>query len=381
MKRHHHIIILFLLMAFSLPGLLKALEPGEIVPAFTVRKWLHGGAVNPDKIADGQHLMIIFWASWSPLCVESIPLINFFQEKYGKKFKILALTKEKQKVAEKFISEHPEIEFPIGYDTGGSISKRYLGVNLVIPRIFIVNRKKVLVWQGELVDLERVLEKIDSGKFDLRKQRKISAYRKLLQAGIQGRQHDVVIEMAGHILDIAPKDPVSLRSRLFAHEQKGEYDAALKFLENLIKRVPDYPLPYFLKLDMLAARPQNPKVLAEWCKKIHECFPKNAEVQNRLTLTILDGAPFGSAPLDIALASAKDAVKLLTKKDPAVRWAAFYTSLSRVYYAIGIIDKAIEIQDKACALLKGMKEEPAAKRLKDFYNGISKLKNAQEQKP
>ena len=363
-----------MLLCLLLPNVLKALGPGQRIPMFTVRQWLKGGPVTPEKIASGQHLMIIFWATWSPICIESIPLLNFFREKYGNKLKMVALTREKPEVVKAFIAKHPEINFPIGLDAGGNISKRYLDVNLVIPQIYLVNDRKILVWRGELIDLERVLAKINSGKFDLKKQQKISAIRKMMQAGIQGNKHDVVIKTSGLILELDPEDPVALRSRLFAHEQRGEYAAALAFLDRLIKRVPDYPQPYFLKLEMLASRPQKSKIFATWGKTIFDRFPNDAEVQNRLALTILDGLPFGSAPLDIALAAAQKSVKLLTAKDLTVRWAAFYTTLSRAYYAIGMLDKAVEVQDKACALLKGMPDEPAANRLAAFYRNILKLR-------
>jgi len=67
------------------------------------------------KQLEGKAVLLNFWATWCPPCVEEIPILNELYEKYKDKFVIIGILFERNKNSkelEKFIVKH-NIKFPI----------------------------------------------------------------------------------------------------------------------------------------------------------------------------------------------------------------------------------------------------------------------------
>lgn len=99
-----------------------------------------GGALQ-FKSLRGKPLVINFWATWCPPCVEELPLLErFYQQNAAKKWQVVGIAVDNQKAVNQFLSKMP-LSFPVPLaGTAGAELGRSLG-NLSggLPFTVVVN--------------------------------------------------------------------------------------------------------------------------------------------------------------------------------------------------------------------------------------------------
>jgi thiol-disulfide isomerase/thioredoxin len=97
--------------------------------AFWATSWVdpQGKALNVQQF-QGKPLLINFWATWCPPCVEELPLINaFFQQNKSNGWQVLGLAVDRVDMVQKFLRQNP-VDFPVAMaGLGGSELGRALG--------------------------------------------------------------------------------------------------------------------------------------------------------------------------------------------------------------------------------------------------------------
>ena len=85
------------------------------------------GDVLAMKSFSGKPLLLNFWATWCPPCIEEMPLLDrFFEENKGNRWQVVGLAIDKQAAVTQFLGRHP-VRFPIvlaglsGTDLGRSL--------------------------------------------------------------------------------------------------------------------------------------------------------------------------------------------------------------------------------------------------------------------
>jgi len=99
------------------------------VPDFWALQWTTpDGAPLPMQSFQGRPLLINFWATWCPPCVEELPLINaFYQENKGNGWQVLGLAVDKPALVKTFLTKTP-LAFSVGMaGLGGTDLSRKLG--------------------------------------------------------------------------------------------------------------------------------------------------------------------------------------------------------------------------------------------------------------
>ena len=86
-----------------------------------------GGSVALQALA-GKPLLLNFWATWCPPCVEELPMLNaFFREQAPNGWQVLGLAIDQPSAVRKFLARIP-LEFPVGLaGMGGTELGRSLG--------------------------------------------------------------------------------------------------------------------------------------------------------------------------------------------------------------------------------------------------------------
>ena len=114
------------------------------VPDFWNLQWTTPQGVDlPMQSLAGRPLLVNFWATWCPPCIEELPLINaFFQQNKVNGWQVLGLAVDKTAQVKAFLDKTP-LDFPVGMaGFGGTELSRKLG-NLTgaLPFTIALNAK------------------------------------------------------------------------------------------------------------------------------------------------------------------------------------------------------------------------------------------------
>jgi len=109
------------------------LTPTEVAPGAEDALWSlawdrpEGGTVAAADFR-GQPLLINFWATWCPPCVEELPLLDsFYRERQAAGWRVLALAIDQPSSVRQFLQRMP-LSFPVGLaGFGGTELGRQLG--------------------------------------------------------------------------------------------------------------------------------------------------------------------------------------------------------------------------------------------------------------
>lgn len=76
----------------------------------------------------GRPLLVNFWATWCPPCVEELPLLNAFQRQHGAQgWQVIGLAVDQPSAVQRFLQKLP-LDFPVGIaGLGGAALSRSMG--------------------------------------------------------------------------------------------------------------------------------------------------------------------------------------------------------------------------------------------------------------
>ena len=118
------------------------------------------------KALQGKPLLINFWATWCPPCIEELPLIDtFFNQNKSKSFQVVGLAVDQPSMVRRYLSQRP-LSFPVGLAgfNGTELGKTLGNSQSVLPFSVIFDAKGRLLAQkaGKLdqSDLEAWLKKV-----------------------------------------------------------------------------------------------------------------------------------------------------------------------------------------------------------------------------
>jgi thiol-disulfide isomerase/thioredoxin len=129
MKRRDLLVGGGALAALASVGVVGCSRGSEPPAAFWSQSWESPDG-QPLAAADfrGRPLLLNFWATWCPPCVEELPLLDqFFQSHRGQGWQVLGLAIDQPSAVRAFLARRP-LAFPIGLaGLGGTELSRELG--------------------------------------------------------------------------------------------------------------------------------------------------------------------------------------------------------------------------------------------------------------
>ena len=124
---------------FVAPKLYARSVRGQPPPPFVVEQWL-----TPKPAATGKFVMIVFWATSSDACRQSIPQLNSILEKFHDHLVIIGITAEPAADVRKMA--YPQIEFASAIDTQANMA-RALEITAV-PHCILVDPHAIVRYEG-----------------------------------------------------------------------------------------------------------------------------------------------------------------------------------------------------------------------------------------
>jgi peroxiredoxin len=116
----------------------------------------------------GKVVLLNFWATWCPYCVEEMPSLQLLYDRYkGKKFELLAVSVGEELSDVKKFAEKGGYQFKILLDKDKNVGRQYRAFSL--PLTYIIDKKGIVVdkiigsrdWMRDPVvkTIERLLQK------------------------------------------------------------------------------------------------------------------------------------------------------------------------------------------------------------------------------
>ncbi len=144
MYRQSHFIV-FLIFAQLLFPLLSgnSLQAATKMPSFTLEDVVTGKTVKSSSF-DGKSLLVVFFATWCPPCVQEIPNLIQLQNDYnGNGFSVVAISVDQEiGVVQKMVNRK-EINYPVMM-ADKAVTRDFGGV-YGIPTSFLVSSKGTVV--------------------------------------------------------------------------------------------------------------------------------------------------------------------------------------------------------------------------------------------
>jgi thiol-disulfide isomerase/thioredoxin len=198
---------------------LGAADLGQPAPLLKIGEWIKGTPIDFSE-GKGKNIYVVdFWATWSGPCRVVIPHLTKLQKRFGARDVVfVGISDEPADTVKPFVERLSEkMGYRVAIDTSRSTHAAYLeafGVRS-IPHAFVVDKNSVLAWHGHpMLGLDKVLEEILAGRFDLESARRslhaeqlAVQYFSLLRAG--GNDANAK-ELGNQVLDGAAKNPALL---------------------------------------------------------------------------------------------------------------------------------------------------------------------------
>lgn len=141
----------FLLFLTFAAGPAWSVEVGQAAPDFRLMT-LDGAPVSLADFKGKKPLMILFWATWCPLCKEEVPKVNRIAADFGPRgLAVLAINVGVNDSAGKAGAYRKKyrLDYPVAFDQGSAVTRAF-GV-AGTPTILITDKKGIVRYRSAAV--------------------------------------------------------------------------------------------------------------------------------------------------------------------------------------------------------------------------------------
>lgn len=133
---------------------------GVVAPHFALSAL--DGERYTDQYLRGHPSLVVFWASWCPVCQVELPKLHaLFDDLRGRGLQVLAIgfADDEERIRH-FVHRHADIiDFPVLYDQDDIVAKRYGVVGT--PTVYLVNKRGEIVYMTWLIEDPKLEGKLD----------------------------------------------------------------------------------------------------------------------------------------------------------------------------------------------------------------------------
>ncbi len=353
------LFVALLLGSAALPVQADTLGLGDPAPRLEVKSFVKGEPIS--EFEPGKNYVVEFWATWCGPCKTSIPHLTELQKKNpGVPFIGVSVWEQDQEKVKPFVEEMGDkMAYRVAMDAvpekekahEGAMAKGWMtasGQN-GIPTAFIINKEGKIAWIGHPMEMEKPLEKIIAGTWDLKEAREEKKKAAEQQAKF-----------------------MKVQSKLVAALKSGDPKKLVTVIDEVLSEVPAMAAMVGpMKLTALIKLDEQDKAL-EFARELGKSdLSKQANGLNALAWAIVDpdaGIKPSAKLIEFAVETAGRADEKAESKDPAIA-----DTLAKAYFDAGQKAKAVETQERAIRLLKG---SPFEAQIDEFKERLEKYKGA-----
>ena len=108
----------------------------------------------------GKGVLLNFWATWCPPCIEELPLLERLYARYdGLYFTVVGVTDEKPSEVRQWLQEHP-IRYPVLLDPGGRLRARF-GAEVLPYTVYVGPDGRIAGRRAGLLDGRKAAEEVE----------------------------------------------------------------------------------------------------------------------------------------------------------------------------------------------------------------------------
>jgi thiol-disulfide isomerase/thioredoxin len=336
------------------------LSVGDLAPPLAVKEFVKGEPVK--KFEKGKIYVVEFWATWCGPCRTSIPHLTELQKKnQDVTFIGVSVWETDQKKVEPFVKEMGDkMDYRVAVDDvpeganrqEGTMAKTWMAAasQMGIPTAFVINGDGQVAWVGHPMSMEKPLEQIRAGKWDL-----AAASKEFKEKTALTRKMVATQQRLAKVSD-DPKAKVAILDEAIAEEPKLEAMFGLMKYKTLV-----------------ATEGGADKALSYGDHLASKVFNDNAQGLNELAWTVVDPKAKGEHDtrlVKFALQTALRADELAKGKEGAIA-----DTLAKAYFDNGDVAKALETQERAVKLAAGTALEKDASikdRLEQYKKALKK---------
>jgi thiol-disulfide isomerase/thioredoxin len=317
---------------------------GDSAPKLQVKEFVKGEPVA--QLEKGKTYVVEFWATWCGPCRATIPHLTELQKKHSDvTFIGVSVFEQDQSKVKPFVKEMADkMNYRVAMDIvpegakagAGKMAKTWMeaAAQNGIPTAFIINGDGKVAWVGHPMQMEKPLEQIIDGKWDL-------------QAAAAKYKEDKAAE----------RKLQQLQNKLAKAQQSGDPKALLAVIDDAVAEDPKLEsILGMAKFVSLAGQSDaQDKALDYGNHLVEELFKDNANGLNNVAWWIVDPARKDKTDaklVKLALAAAVRADDLLKGENANVA-----DTLALAYFRTGDPTKALEIQERVMKLVKGTPQE------------------------
>ncbi len=129
----------------------RLLEPedGALAALWALEPELPTGGVYKLAKLRGRPLVVNFWATWCPPCVEEMPLLDaFYRQNISNGWQVLGLAVDNASAVNKFLGKMPmQFPTPLAGLAGIELSRTLGNVTGALPFTVVINSQGVIAWR------------------------------------------------------------------------------------------------------------------------------------------------------------------------------------------------------------------------------------------
>jgi thiol-disulfide isomerase/thioredoxin/Tfp pilus assembly protein PilF len=340
------------LVALLIAGPALAVSIGEQAAPITITDWVKGKPMDVLKDGKGKVIIVEFWATWCPPCIELIPeTTEFYQKHKGKDLVVVGLTDmgrgQTLKTVQDFVARQGDkMNYPVAFDSTQRTTIAYQAYGL--PHAVVIGKDGRIVWTGHpgMPQMKQLVVDMLEGRTD----------------------SDAAIKQA----ELAQRVE-QMMNDLYTALQQGQVEEALAVTDRMLEADPaNFDALQFrvaLYVEELGAIDR----LREWVDTFIEARKNNAEALAKTAHLMLAIPNVSQRQPDLAVKAARAAYAADEKSFEIAQ------SVALIYFEIGDLATAKRYQQRAVELAANDPAAEDAKAVLKFFETCQSLHEAPAQ--